>query len=477
MTKFMIDYYAPEGTRIEAVSAAVEKIENKLKADERVTGIASFIVAGPPRFYLPVDPEAANQAYSQLVVNVVDFREIPAIATELQPWLNENLPEATIFIRQFGVGPSNTWTFEARIIGPATADPNVLRTFGDKAVMILEKHPWTKVTRTDWRNKVWKSVPAYDQDRARWTGITPEDLSRTTKRAYDGRKIGLYREEDELIPIVLRHIEKDALAVDNFELLQIQSQLSTTPVPLAQVVRKVSTESENPIVNRRDRQRTLTVQANPIDSITLPTYRNSVLAEFEALEAKLPLGYSFEWGGEYEDTVKSQASLTPGMVPAFAVMVLIVVGLFNAYRRPLVIFLTIPFMIIGIVPGLLLTNTPFGFVALLGAMSLSGIMIKNAIVLIDQINDNIADGEDIYDALVNAGASRLRPVALAAATTVLGVIPLLPDVFWVGLAVTLMSGLTVGTVLTMIMVPVLFATFHKIPAPDNVSGTKVSAET
>ncbi|MGI9371462.1 MAG: efflux RND transporter permease subunit [Hyphomicrobiales bacterium] len=465
MTKFMIDYYAPEGTRIEAVSAAIDKIEVQLKEDSRITGVASFIGAGPPRFYLPVDPEAANQAYAQLIVNVSDFKEIPEIAKALQPWLNENLPEATTFVRQFGVGPSNTWTFEARIVGPADANPNTLRAIGDEAVKVLEKHPWTKVARTDWRNQVWKSVPAYDQDRARWTGITPEDLSRTTKRAYDGRKIGLYREEDELIPILLRHIEEDALAVDNFEFLQIQSQLSTKPVPLAQVVKEVTTKSENPMIHRRDRRRNLTIQANPIDSITLPTYRSSVLEEFASLEKGLPPGYSLEWGGEFEDTVKSQASLTPGMIPALAVMVLVVVGLFNAYRTPLVIFLTIPFMIIGIVPGLLATDTPFGFVALLGAMSLSGMMIKNAIVLIDQINDNIADGEELYDAIVNAGAARLRPVALAAATTVLGVIPLLPDVFWAGLAVTLMSGLTVGTILTMIMVPVLYATLYGVPSP------------
>ena len=169
-----------------------------------------------------------------------------------------------------------------------------------------------------------------------------------------------------------------------------------------------------------------------------------------------------EWGGEYEDTVSAQASLIPGMIPAFSIMALIVVGLFNSYRRPLVIFLTVPFVLIGIVPSLLLTNTPFGFVALLGGMSLAGMMIKNAIVLIDQINDNLAEGQQGYDAVLNAGASRLRPVVLAAATTVLGVIPLLPDVFWVGLAVTIMGGLTVGTMLTMILVPVLFATLSGI---------------
>jgi len=475
MTKFMVDYYAPEGTRIEAVSAAVGSIEDKLEADDRVTGIASFIGAGPPRFYLPVDPEPTNPAYAQVVVNVEDYREIPDIAVELQGWMAENLPEAQAFIRKFGVGPSYSWPFEVRFIGPADADPTELRAIGDRAVALLDNHPWTKVARTDWREQVWTAVPNYDQDRARWTGVTPEDLGRTTKRAYDGRKIGLYREGDELIPILLRHIEEDTTAVDNFELLQIQSQLSTEPVPLAQVVRSVETRAENPMVNRRDRRRTLMVQANQIDDVTFPTYRAALLAEFQALADDLPPGYVMEWGGEHEGTVDAQAALVPGVLPAVAIMALIVVALFNAYRVPLVIFLVIPFAVIGITPSLLFTGTPFGFVALLGAMSLSGMMIKNSIVLIDEINDNLARGQLPFDAVVNAGASRLRPVGLAAATTVLGVIPLLPDVFWVGLAITLMGGLTVGTILTMVMVPVFYATLHGIKETGSTDETGSTA--
>ncbi|NOE36369.1 MULTISPECIES: efflux RND transporter permease subunit [unclassified Ruegeria] len=462
MTKYMIDYYAPEGTRIEAVSEAVTRIEAQVEMDDRVTGIASFIGAGPPRFYLPVDPEGTNPSYAQVIVNVEDYRDIPEMTKEISLWIAAIMPEATSFTRQFGVGPSNTWAFENRIIGPADADPETLREIGDRAVAILDQHPWTKVARTDWRNRVLKTVPDYDQDRARWTGITYEDLGNTTKRAFDGRSVGLYREGDELLPIIVRPGADDVAAVDNFELLQLQSPFSVEPVPLAQVVRGVNIQPEDPTINRRDRRRVLTVQANPIDSVTLPSYRAAVLADFDALEADLPPGYSMEWGGEYEDTVSAQASLIPGMIPAFSIMALIVVGLFNSYRRPLVIFLTVPFVLIGIVPSLLLTNTPFGFVALLGGMSLAGMMIKNAIVLIDQINDNLAEGQPGYDAVLNAGASRLRPVVLAAATTVLGVIPLLPDVFWVGLAVTIMGGLTVGTMLTMILVPVLFATLSGI---------------
>ena len=171
------------------------------------------------------------------------------------------------------------------------------------------------------------------------------------------------------------------------------------------------------------------------------------------------------WGGETESSADAQESLIPGMIPAAAVMVFLIVVLFNALRPSIIIICTIPFALIGITAGLLAFDVPFGFMALLGAMSLAGMMIKNAIVLLDQINLELAAGESSYEAVMNAAMSRLRPVVLAAATTVLGVIPLLQDVFWVAMAVTIMAGLTFGTVLTMILVPVFYTIFYKVPSP------------
>jgi multidrug efflux pump subunit AcrB len=187
-----------------------------------------------------------------------------------------------------------------------------------------------------------------------------------------------------------------------------------------------------------------------------------VVNDVEAIE--LSPGYTMEWGAEFEDSRDSQASLIPGVVPALVIMVFIVVLLFNAFRPPIIIFMTVPFVAIGITVGLLATGAAFGFVALLGAMSLAGMMIKNAVVLLDEVNLNLATGMNPYEAVVQAALSRLRPVVLAAGTTVLGVIPLLQDVFWVGLAVTVMVGLTFGTILTMVLVPVLYATLYKLHA-------------
>ncbi len=463
MTKFMIDYWAPEGTRIQNVSADLKIIEKKLAADERVEAVATFIGAGPPRFYLPVEPESPNQAYGQVIVNVHDFRQINEIIAELEPWLADAVPEALVPMRKFGVGPSNTWKFEFRISGPAEADPSTLRALADEATAILLRAPLAGQFQTNWRQRVQKIVPEYNQERARWSAITRQDIANTTKRAFDGRIVGLYRERDDLIPIVLRLVEEERKNVGGFDVLQVQPAGSTHTVPLSQVTQDLSTEWEDPVIWRRDRRRTITVQANPILGVTLPTLRASVVEEFDALE--LPPGYLMEWGGEHEDSRDSQASLIPGIVPAVVIVAMIIVALFNAFRPPLVIVLTIPFAMIGMTFGLLGTGAAFGFVALLGGMSLAGMMIKNAIVLLDEVNLNLAEGKSPYDSIVYAALSRLRPVVLAAATTVLGVMPLLQDVFWIGLAVTLMVGLTFGTILTMVLVPVLYATLYKLPSP------------
>jgi multidrug efflux pump subunit AcrB len=187
-----------------------------------------------------------------------------------------------------------------------------------------------------------------------------------------------------------------------------------------------------------------------------------VLAQFEAI--KLPPGYTLEWHGEYNSSLESQQALKPGLAPTLVIMTFIIVMLFNAFRPPLIIFAVIPFVFIGITFGLMITQSPFGFIALLGAMSLSGMMIKNAVVLLDQVNLNLTSGMPPYDAVVEAALSRLRPVVNAAATTVFGMAPLLQDVFWTSMAVTIMFGLAFGTVLTMVLVPALYATLYRIPA-------------
>ncbi|MDY0884958.1 efflux RND transporter permease subunit [Dongia soli] len=465
MPKFLIDYRLAEGSRIEAVSTDMAGIEKKLLSDPRIAGVASFIGAGPPRFYLPVDPEPLSSNYGQFVVNVHDHRDVAPLIASLAPWLKETYPQATVLLRPFGVGPGLTWKFEARISGPASATGDSLRALAAKGTAILQASPLTDVAQTNWQQRVAKFQPQFNDARARWAGISRDDVVRGIRQSLDGWPLGVFNQEDEALPIVLRVRQDEGPGSDIGALrnVQIRPANGAETVPLDQVIDGVAIGWEDPVIWRRDRKRTITLQANPIRGVTLPTYMESVAPPLTALASTLPSGYQMEWGGEYETSTKSQASLIPGIVPAVGVMLLIIVGLFNAIRPAAIIMLTIPFSIVGMTVGLLVTRTPFGFVALLGAMSLAGMMVKNAIVLLDEVNANIAAGKTPYDAVIEAALSRLRPVFLAAATTVLGVIPLLPDVFWAGLAVTIMAGLTIGTIFTMIIVPVLYATLYRLP--------------
>lgn len=464
MSKFMIDYYAPQGTRITTVADDLKAFEKHLLKDKRVEGVASFIGAGPPRFYLPVEPESSNPAYGQLIVNMKDFRAIDGLLVDLAPWIEQAFPDALVSLRKFAVGPGQTWKFQYRISGPALADMATLRELAEKVQDILRAEPMVAAMQTDWRQQVPKLVAEYNQERARRSGVSRENIAETTKRAFDGLPVGLYREGDELLPIVLRLTKEDRVNVGALDVLQVKPDLSTATLPMLQVVDGVDFDWEETRIWRRDRRRTITVQANPVLGVTLPTLMQKIQQKIEAIE--LPPGYMAEWGGEPEDSADSQKALVPGIIPAVAIMLFIVVALFNAFRPAAIIFLTIPFAMIGITTGLLVFHAPFGFMALLGAMSLVGMMIKNAIVLLDEVNANLTLGKSRYDAVVDAALSRLRPVVLAAATTVLGVIPLLQDVFWVGMAVTIMAGLAFGTVLTMMVVPVLYAIFFRIPSPE-----------
>ena len=458
--QFMIDYWLPEGTRIQEVSADFKDIEKELMENPMVESVSSFIGAGPPRFYLPVDPESPYQSYGQLIVNTRTLEGVDAVMEYITPWLEENKSYALTRVRKYGVGSWNDWIIEARFSGPAEADPGTLRALAEKGKAILEASPWTKEVRSDWRQRNRRIIPTYSQERGRWAGVSRDDVAHATKRAYDGLSVGLFREGDDLIPIVLRLQEDERqVAAATLETIQVIPAGSTETVPLSQVATNIEVKWEDPIIWRWDRRRAITVQCSP-DGVSASALRNSILADFEAIE--LPPGYTLEWDGEFDTQQESISGLIPGLIPGFTIMVLIIVVLFNAFRPPLIIFLVIPFAVIGITAGLLGTGTPFGFMALLGAMSLSGMMIKNAVVLIDQINVELAEGKSPYQAVVDSALCRLRPVVNAAATTIFGMAPLLQDMFWVSMAVTIMFGLAFGTILTMVVVPVLYATFFRI---------------
>lgn len=461
-TQFLIDYWAPEGTRIQSVGANLESIEAKVLRYEGVVSVSSFIGQGPPRFYLPVDSEFPYPSYANLVINTETSADVAAIVADLEPWLDANTPEAMTRVRLYGLGPSDTWPLEARFSGPQEADLAVLRELGEQGKSILEATPLAKEIRTDMRQRVRRLEVDFNDTRARWANIDRTAIADSTRRAHDGLNVGLYREGDTLIPIMVRLVEDERQDLSGLDVLQVAAPNDTRTVALSQVTNFVGFRWEDPLIIRHNRRRAIAVQASP-DVVTFPTLHAAVVADFEAIE--LPSGFDFMWDGEYRSTVEAQQSLIPGVIPAVAIMLFLIIYLFNGFRPAAIILLAIPFIFIGIAPALFATQVPFGFVALLGAMSLSGMMIKNSIVLLDQINIELEEGRAPYAAVVEAAVSRLRPVVLAAATTVLGVIPLLTDVFWVGMAITIMAGLTAGTILTLVLVPSLYALLYRISVP------------
>lgn len=462
--QFVIDYWAPEGTPIDTVSEDLKVIEEKLSGDKRVKNFGTFMGAGGPRFYLPVDPEFPYSSYAQIIINTPSYAEVDPLVAELEPWLNDNVPQALTRVRKYTVGPGDTWQFEARVTGPAEADLGTLRSIGEDGMDILRQSPYAKHIRTDMRQKVQKVVLDFKQEESRWTGVSRDNVAQSTSRAYDGLPVGVYRDGDDLLPIIARDAEEDrARTAAGLDVVTVLPTLGVQSVPLSQIVGGIALEWEDPIIARWNRRRQVAIQAAPLGT-TYPALRSDVIEEFESME--LPTGYAMEWDGEFKSTRDAQVSLIPGMAPTLAIILIIIVALFNSLRPPVIMFLTIPFAVIGIIAVMVLTQTAFGFMALLGAMSLVGMMIKNAIVLLDEVDLNRGSGMDAYQATVMAAVSRLRPVVLAALTTVLGVMPLLQDAFWTSMAMTIMAGLTLGTVLTMVVVPLFYVIIYRVPSPE-----------
>jgi multidrug efflux pump subunit AcrB len=354
------------------------------------------------------------------------------------------------------LGPGSGGKIQARFSGP---DPNVLRALADRTQAILHDDGGAKAIRTDWRQRVKLMRPVLAEEEANNAGINPPDVSLALKASFEGARVGVYRERDELLPIILRAPEQERRDVASAENLQIWSPAAQQAIPIRQVVADYATTFEDEIIQRLNRKSTITVHADPVQGPASVVF-DRVRAKIEALE--LGPDYELQWWGEFRDSARAQAGIAASLPFFLLAMVLIVVALFNALRQPLIIWLVVPLAVIGVAWGLLLMRQPFGFMALLGFLSLSGMLIKNAVVLVDEIEVQKRGGSPMLKAIVDSGVSRLRPVAMAALTTALGMIPLLLDAFFVAMAVAIIAGLMVATVLTMVFVPVLYAIFFRV---------------
>ena len=449
--KFRVDVFWPMGTHIDETERRASVIEEELANMEGVTHVATAIGQGPTRFILTFTPEKQHSGYAQFLVDIEDYRTLARDIERAEAIVQNAAPDAIAFGRTFDLGPSKPGKIEARLVGP---DPDVLRDLEAKALAVFRGDRDTKGSRGRWYERVKVIRPRLSEEQADAHGITTRMVAEAILSEFEGKLVGVYREGDEVIPVKFRGPNPDRLTVDSLRQIPIWSPVSQRYIPLANVVTGLDTEWTDQVVERRNRKRTLTVVTDPTHD-SAPTLLERLRPQIEALP--FPPGYHVEWGGEYESTVDAQRALFAPIPIFVGIMVLIVVALFNAIRQPLVIWLVVPLAIIGVTVGLLMTGQPFGFMALLGFLSLSGMLIKNAIVLVDQIDLEIKEGKPTYTAIVDSGVSRLRPVAMAATTTILGMLPLFFDAFYVAMAVTIVGGLAVATVLTMVVVPVFYA--------------------
>ncbi|WP_318492425.1 efflux RND transporter permease subunit [Photobacterium leiognathi] len=459
---FMVDVWLPEGTDIRATNDTLKQLEKVVGAEEGVEYVSSSAGKGSQRFMLTYAPEKSYAAYGELIVRVDSFESVVPVMKKFREQLDKDFPEIEYKAKLVMLGPSSGSKIEARIVG---SDPTVLRGIASQVVDVMNADPGAFNIRHDWRERTKVIEPVFNESQARRYGITKKDVDELLQMAFSGLNIGLYREGTNLMPIVARLPEEERVDISTIEGMKIWSPAIQGYIPLQQVVLDVNVRWEDPLVVRKNRKRVLTVMADPdpIGEETAATVQKRIMPAIAAIE--LPEGYSLEWGGEYESSADAQASLFQTMPMGYLAMFLITIFLFNKVKEALIVWATVPLAIIGVTLGLLLLNTPFGFMALLGFLSLSGMLVKNGIVLLDQIEIEIASGKEKYQAVVDAAVSRVRPVCMAAITTVLGMLPLLPDVFFKPMAVTIMFGLSFATVLTLIVVPVLYRLFHKLKVP------------
>jgi multidrug efflux pump subunit AcrB len=451
----MVDLWLPQGTHIKETEKLASTVGDYAKQQEGVTHVTSLVGKGGLRFLLTYSPEKTNNAYAQLLVDVESPDVIENLLVNMETYIQKNYPDVLGYASKFQLGPGSTGKIQARLNGP---DRNVLRGLSEQVKTILNTNPNAKAIRTDWRQRVKVVRPIVAEKQANLNGITRPDIARALLEGFQGERVGVYRENDLLLPIILRAEEVNRSDISSLNNLQIWSPAAGEMIPLRQVVSGFETKFEDEIIMRRDRKPTITVYADPIAGPASVLF-SQVRPQIEAIE--LPSGYEMEWGGEYEDSGNAQAGLVASLPMFVMVMVLITILLFNSLRQPLIIWLVVPLALIGVTVGLLSTNQPFGFMSLLGFLSLMGMLIKNAIVLIDEIVLQSKEDKDLITAIVDSGTSRLRPVAMAALTTALGMIPLIFDAFFVAMAITIIAGLMFATLLTMIVVPVLYATFYK----------------
>lgn len=456
---YYVEVWYPQGSDIRATAADIARAESYLVAHPAVDTVATTIGQGALRFTLTYVVEKSYENFAQLIVQAHSMEDLNPVMRDTVDYFAAEHPEARIKLRRMEIGPPSTAKIEARFSGP---DPQVLRQLAYQSKAILVADPGVVNVMDDWRERAMVLQPQFNELAARRVGISKSDVDELLLANFKGKDVGVYRDGTDLLPIVVRAPIDERVDLDNWQDLQIYSPVLDRYLPMSQVVNDMPLVWEDNLIKRRDRKRTLTVMADPdlLGDETAAVVQRRVQPLIDAIE--LPPGYRLEWGGELEASTKAQAALFTSLPLGYLIMFVITVLLFNSARKAAVVWSTVPLSIIGVSFGLLITGQPFSFMALLGLLSLTGMLIKNGVVLLEQVKAEEDAGKVGITALFDASVSRVRPVSMAAVTTILGMIPLLFDEFFAAMAVTIMFGLGFATLLTLIVVPVMYALVMRV---------------
>ena len=463
--EIMVDLWFPEGTSFAANEAVVRRVEQRLMEQEGVASVAAWVGSGTPRFYLPLDQVFPQPNVSQFIVLAKSLPERESLRLRLPRLLAEEVPEARGRVKLLPNGPPVPYPVQFRVVG---SDPAVLRERADEVKALMRGNANLIGVNDNWNESVKVVRLEVDQDKARALGVTSQSIAQASRIMFSGSTVGQYREGDRLIEIVLRQAQDEREAISDIGNAYLPTA-SGRSIPLTQIARPVFTW-EPGVMWRWNRNYAITVQGDLVEGLQGATVTAQLLPELRALEARWQAagenGVRIEVAGAVEESSKGSASIVAGVpVMLFIVFTLLMLQL-HSFSRSVLVFLTGPLGIAGVAAALLLLNRPFGFVALLGVIALMGMIQRNSVILIDQIELNRAAGVPAWDAIVAAAVWRLRPIVLTAAAAVLAMIPLSRSVFWGPMAVAIMGGLVVATVLTLLALPAMYAAWFRVRRPD-----------
>jgi multidrug efflux pump subunit AcrB len=449
---FKVDYYLPQGSDIRALESDVKEMEEFLLSREDVKNVSISLGAAPLRFYLATVSVSPRPNYGNLLIETSDYEAADSLMVIFKDYVQNNYPDGMSMYHKFKVSPYPDAILEATFQGP---DEKVLRELANQAKEIMRAYPLVENVRDSWGERTLKFEPVYSQNKGRIANVTRTEMAAALQRVTDGQQMGIYREKDWVMPILLKDVNYDYYDYSNIGSLPIMSSTGEI-VSLEQITDGLDLSWEEKVITKYNRELFLAAQCDPVPGVGNKEIEARLMPLVE--EIPLPTGYSLWWDGIYEDQTLSSEAIGSQMPIALILIISILMLLFRDIRKTLIVILMVPLVMIGVAFAFLASGLFFGFFAILGLLGLVGMVIKNAIVLLDQAELEMKEnGKSKYQAIVLAARSRAIPVSMAAGTTILGMIPLLPDPMFGGMAVTIMGGLFIATLLTIIVLPVLYA--------------------